>query len=593
MICSVVLLFSTTDSGGSDQVRLSGPYLGQSLPGTTPQVFAPGIVSTPAHEFGCSLTPDGKEFYFTRMDPKRGQNLIFVTKCIDGTWTDPVAVSFVQNRMSFEPRVTPDGSRLYFTWERPIPGQEGFGMNIWYVERKGDGWSNPINPGRFLNPDKAMCVSVTLGGTIYTSNISGGPGTEAIAVARLVDGKYKSLERLPAPINVGAQDMYPYVAPDESYLIFASRRKSPSSSSGLFVSFRNPDGTWGEPRAIDLGLPAGLPLVSPDGKYFFFTAGERGKSDIYWVEARFLEDLKQTGAPIVEDRPAPPAKTPPAGQKPTQDHFVVPDVKTPKTERMIDVGGRKLHTRLYGQGSPTVVFVSGTANGPQEEWNPLIDPVAADASLITYDRAGVGKSEIGNLPTHAKQSAVDLRRLLEKLSPPKPILLVGHSYGVMIVKMFASLFPDEVGGMILMDGVPATLVDAQKKILTGADLELLEKMTSGATAPPNPRTELDYIFESRQQELKMGPLPRVPVLVIIAGANREAGVPPGFSPEARPKMAQVGVDLQKKMAAELGGEFIVFDDLTHYMHLEKPAPIILAIKGMIQKLCREAITEKR
>jgi len=136
-------------------------------------------------------------------------------------------------------------------------------------------------------------------------------------------------------------------------------------------------------------------------------------------------------------------------------------------------------------------------------------------------------------------------------------------------------------------------VDAQKKILTGADLELLEKMTSGATAPPNPRTELDYIFESRQQELKMGPLPRVPVLVIIAGANREAGVPPGFSPEARPKMAQVGVDLQKKMAAELGGEFIVFDDLTHYMHLEKPAPIILAIKGMIQKLCREAITEKR
>jgi hypothetical protein len=46
----------------------------------------------------------------------------------------------------------------------------------------------------------------------------------------------------------------------------------------------------GEPRAIDLGLPAGLPFVSPDGRYLFFTAGERGKSDIYWVEARFLEE---------------------------------------------------------------------------------------------------------------------------------------------------------------------------------------------------------------------------------------------------------------------------------------------------------------
>jgi len=538
--CSAVLFLSAAAPGRTAQVRLSGPYLGQTPPGTTPQIFAPGIVSTPAHEFSCSFTPDGKEFYFTRMDPKRGQNLIFVTKCIDEIWTNPEVVPFIQNRMSFEPRVTPDGSRLYFTSEKPVPGQEGFGMNIWYVERKGEGWSNPINPGRFLNPDKAMCVSVTLDGTIYTSDISGGPGTEGIAVARLIDGNYKRLERLPAPINVGAQDMYPYIAPDESYLIFASRRQSPPSSSGLFVSFRNPDRTWGEPRSIDLGFPAGLPFVSPDGKYLFFTAGERGKSDIYWVEARFLEERKPAGAPVFKDWPVLPAKIAQEGPK--------------------------------------------TPNASQETWNPLIDPLAAEATLITYDRAGIGKSEIGDIPTHAKQSAIDLRRLLKELNTPKPVLLVGHSYGVAVVKLFASLFPDEVGGMILMDGVPSTIVDAQKKILTGADLERLEKMTSGATAPPNSRTEIDYSFESRQQELKMGPLPHVPILVLIAGANRENGVPPGFSLEARRKMSQLGLDLQKKMATELGGEFIVFDDLSHFMHLEKPAPIIQAIKEMIRKL---------
>ncbi len=82
----------------------------------------------------------------------------------------------------------------------------------------------------------------------------------------------------------------------------------------------------------------------------------------------------------------------------------------------------------------------------------------------------------------------------------------------------------------------------------------------------------------------MGPLPRVPTLVLIAGAGRENGVPPGFSPEARRKMAQLGVDLQKKMATDLGGRFIVVDDVSHYMHLEKPEPIILAIKEMIQKI---------
>jgi pimeloyl-ACP methyl ester carboxylesterase/rhodanese-related sulfurtransferase len=270
--------------------------------------------------------------------------------------------------------------------------------------------------------------------------------------------------------------------------------------------------------------------------------------------------------------------------KPPQDRFVVPDVVTPKTERMVDVGGRKLHVRIYGQGAPSVFFVSGTGNAPQETWNPLIDPLAAEATLITYDRAGIGKSEIGDLPTHARQSAEDLRQLLKELNPPKPVLLVGHSYGVMVVKLFASLFPDEVGGLVLIDGVPSTIVDAQKKILTGADLDRLEKMTNGAMAPPHPRTEMDYSLESRQQELKMGPLPRVPVLVLIAGANREAGVPPGFSPEARRKMAQLGVDLQKKMATDLGGRFIVFDNLGHLMHLEKPEPIILAIKDMIQSL---------
>jgi len=279
-----------------------------------------------------------------------------------------------------------------------------------------------------------------------------------------------------------------------------------------------------------------------------------------------------------------PPGIPPESQKPNQDHFVVPDVTSPKTERMVDVGGRKLHAYLYGQGSPAVVFVSGTGNAPQETWNPLIDPLAGEATLIAYDRAGIGKSEIGELPTHARQAAVDLRSLLKELNTPKPVLLVGHSYGVRVVKLFASLFPDEVGGLVLMDGVPPTILDAQKEILTGADLERLEKMTANAAAPPNPRTEMDYSLESLEQERQAGPLPHVPILVLIAGANREAGIPPGFSPEARRKMAQLGMDLQKKMAADLGGEFIVFDDLSHFMHLEKPASIIRAIKGMIQKL---------
>jgi Tol biopolymer transport system component len=133
-----------------------------------------------------------------------------------------------------------------------------------------------------------MYVSMALDGTIYTTDISRGPGSERIGVARLVDGQYRALQILGPPVNSGSRDMYPFVAPDGRYLVFVSERDARNSGGSLFVSFRQPDGTWGAPQAINAGMPAGLPAVSPDGKYLFFTAGERGKSDIYWVDASFL-----------------------------------------------------------------------------------------------------------------------------------------------------------------------------------------------------------------------------------------------------------------------------------------------------------------
>lgn len=281
--------------GGREHPR--GPYLGQTPPTTTPRVFAPGIVSTDAHEFACSFTPDGKEFYFTRRVSPRDPTLVMVSRLVGGSWTDPEAASFnaPAARMSFEPLVTPDGRRLYFSSDRPLPGQGGGGppmLNIWYVERAGERWGEPKAAGAPFNPMQTMYVSMTGDGTIYTSDISGGMGSEQIAVARLVNGAYTKLERLGPPVNVGAGNMYPYISPDETYLVFTRRGPSPPATS-LYVSFKNPDSTWGEPRAIDLGMPAGTPSVSPDGRYLFFSAGERQKGDIYWVSASVLRAITQ------------------------------------------------------------------------------------------------------------------------------------------------------------------------------------------------------------------------------------------------------------------------------------------------------------
>lgn len=278
----------------SAQARPQGAYLGQTPPGLTPQVFAPGIVSTGAHEFACSFTPDGKEFYFTRMAPQN-PTLIMVTRMVDGTWTEPEPASFNDPaaRMSFEPQVTPDGRRLYFSSDRPLDPSAAPGgppsLNIWYVEREGDGWGGPRNPGPPFNPMKAMYISATRSGEIYTTDLSQGMGREGIGMARPAEGAYAAIERLGAPVNAGAANLYPHVAPDGTYLVFTRREGGPGSPTALHVSFRSADGTWGDPAPVPLGMNAGTPSVSPDGRYLFFTAGERGKSDIWWVSAEVLK----------------------------------------------------------------------------------------------------------------------------------------------------------------------------------------------------------------------------------------------------------------------------------------------------------------
>jgi hypothetical protein len=283
---------SATAGGPAVFPVLKGPYLGQQPPDATPKVFAPGIVSTESHEFSCTFTPDGQEFFFARRHPTLNQVVLMTMRLKDGVLTVPEFAPFVENSMSFEANVTPDGKRLYFCSGKPIPGQAGPPMNILYVDREGDHWSAAKDPGAPLNPAKAMHVSVASSGNIYTTDISQGMGTEAIGFARKVDGGYKTLERLGAPIAAGVQSMYPFIAPDESYLIYGSGKPGGPTPPALLISFRKPDGAWGEPQPIDLGLDAGIPFVTADGKYLFFTAGERGKSDIYWVSASVIESLR-------------------------------------------------------------------------------------------------------------------------------------------------------------------------------------------------------------------------------------------------------------------------------------------------------------
>jgi hypothetical protein len=255
-------------------------YLGQTPPGRTPVVFAPGIVSTDAHEFSCSFSPDGSEFYFTRGSGPHNRKQIMVTYLRDGSLTEPQPALPSFTEECFEPHVTPDGTEIFFMGFHARSGQPRPDLDMFRARRVGVAWDSIEHLGKPFNPANSMTPCTTLGGTLYTC-----ADQDIVKSIRTEEG-YGPYESLPATINTEAFEGYPYVAPDESYLIFC--RLGPELP--LLVSFRGDDGSWSEPQRIPVGMPAGVPSVSPDGKYLFFVAGRPG--DLYWVDAQIFLELR-------------------------------------------------------------------------------------------------------------------------------------------------------------------------------------------------------------------------------------------------------------------------------------------------------------
>lgn len=268
-----------------DKTGFVGSYLAQRLPEDKPQVFAPGIVSTlGGHEFSCTFSPDGRSFYFNR-----GPNIYGCYWKKDG-WTAPEPATFNSRYLDHEPHITADGETMYFGSGRPREGEkpEDF-YGIWKMNRKGKKWGKPqhFSPG--------MYVSTTSTGDIYLTDTSGGYENAGLANVLAKDGQYHRMERLKGKNFSIHQNAHPCIAWDGSYIIFDSERPVPGesvSSSNFFLSFKQPDGSWGEPIYLkNISTPGSnmTASLSPDGKYLFYYAHH----DIYWVGTGFIENLKK------------------------------------------------------------------------------------------------------------------------------------------------------------------------------------------------------------------------------------------------------------------------------------------------------------
>ena len=264
----------------------AAPWLGERPPGLAPRVFAPGVVSTGNIHSRLAISPDGRELFWNTVDTTTWTTRLVGCREVGGQWSAPETPAFARGISAQSPMFSPDGRRLYYqlleaeTWTTVC------------VERLASGWSAPRRDGPMLNCGASFTRS---GRAYYSARLAAKVWESGIFAGTLGPDGITAGAALDSTINVpGAIDYTPYVAPDESFLLFSSNRPARGEREDMHVvvSFRAADGAWSAPRRVS-DIAGRFPSLSPDGRWLFF-CGDDG--NFYWMEAKALGALRRPAA---------------------------------------------------------------------------------------------------------------------------------------------------------------------------------------------------------------------------------------------------------------------------------------------------------
>ncbi len=294
-LCALMIILSGSTKRVDFPV-LKGPYFDQKAPGMTPEIFKSKISPTIEIEGIPYFAKNGRLLIYKGLSASvKG---VFITEEKAGVWTSPQMVLASSPHEDRHFIFTLDGKRIFFTSRRPTNsgGEPTKNPNLWFLENTPSGWSQPQPLQAPINTDQAEFYStVTEDETLYfTRSIS--DNNSDIYRSRLVNREYAIAERLDLPINTRFVDADPYIAPDESYMIFLSNRPEGLGEHDFYISFRQKDESWTPPKNLGKGINSQkndvCPLVTDDEKYLFFGSNRTGRYEIYWVDARIIEKLK-------------------------------------------------------------------------------------------------------------------------------------------------------------------------------------------------------------------------------------------------------------------------------------------------------------
>jgi len=238
----------------------------------------------------------------------------------------------------------------------------------------------------------------------------------------------------------------------------------------------------------------------------------------------------------------------------------------------VDVGGHSLRMRIRGHGGPVVVFEGGgrgSVGAPLEMWCELQPAVSKFTTTVTYDRAGIGMSDPGPEPRDARQIARELHTALHNAGLAPPYLLVGHSFGGPLNRVFAGMYPDEIAGMVLVDPTQEEFINRDP--------------SPAARQGNNP----DNDWKEAQSSLAEAHESRVPTnvpVVLITGMGPR--VFPAYLSEKKIQEYKANHQLWLKFHVEWlkkvpNGQHIITENSGHDVVIREPELIINAIQRIV------------
>ena len=283
---------------------------------------------------------------------------------------------------------------------------------------------------------------------------------------------------------------------------------------------------------------------------------------------------------------------------------------------LVDIGGRKLYLECRGQGSPAVILETG-AYARADVWSRdslhqagartmVLPGVAAFTRVCAYDRPGTigdvnpdldphgppffpSRSDLVPQPRSTRDKVADLHALLRAADIPGPYVLVAHSAGGLVVRLYASMYPDEVVGMVLLDSTHEDVWLRFQEALTPAQWTEFEALTVKNQQLLDAYPEAERFFTAPlaedaatgqvRQARASGPLRPMPLVVLAHGIPFDAPIS-GWPSD---KMEAILTALQKDLAKLVpNAHYAIATKSGHNIHRDQPELVIAAIREVVE-----------